>query len=222
MEGNYQNLFNYKIDYSKKRKRTVAFKVEDGILHVISPIKVSISFLMGLIEKRKFWTLERLNKKKKRPLIENNRILFLGNEIELNINENKLLKDGGYCDFNNNQLTVNISQNWNKSILEEIIKSWYINECLNLITQRVKFYAETYNFHYGKIAIREQKTVWGTCNCQNNLSFNWKIITFNQNVIDYLVVHELVHTIHKNHSREYWQTVEKIIPDYRELNRQLK
>lgn len=223
MEGNFNDLFNYKIIYSKNRRRTVCFKIKDDTLTVISPKRVSKEFLMELIDKRKYWAIERIQKRKqKRNFISDNKILFLGKEIELIIKENNLLKNGGYCELLNDKLIVNISKNWNGEILENTIKNWYIDECQKVIVERVSYYSQEYNLSYGKITIKEQKTVWGTCNFKNNLTFNWKVMMFELNIVDYLVVHELVHTVHKNHSAEYWKKVESILPNYKELNKTLK
>ena len=179
MEGNYNNLFNYRITYSKTRKRTIAFKVENNMFNIISPLRVSKSFLLSFLDKKKDWVLERLSKQnQKRKLIENNKILFLGKEIDLVIIESDLLKNGGFCEFIENQLIISISKNWNSEILESIIYDWYKSKCLEIISNKVKYYSEKYNFDYGNIKIREQKTVWGTCNYKNDLSFNWKIILF--------------------------------------------
>lgn len=223
MEEDYKGLFNYKIIYSSKRKRTIGFKIQNNTLIIISPTKVSKKFLIDLIEKKKCWAIEKINyKKNKRELVNNNKILFLGKEIDIKINETKLLKSGGYCELNNNYLTVNLSTDYKKETFEKVIKNWYTDECFKLISNKVSEFAKKYNLKYGKITIKEQKTVWGTCNHKNNLTFNWKVICLDSNVIDYLVVHELVHTVHKNHSKEYWKEVEKILPDYKFLNRKLK
>lgn len=223
MEGNYNNLFNYKIVYSSNRKATIGFKICEGTLVVISPKRVSRDFLMSLIEKRKYWAIEKIEKHKhRREFIENNRIIFLGKEVEIDVRENALLKNGGYCNLADGVLSVNISKNWDGELLENVLKNWYREECRRLVSDRASYYSQKYNLRYGKITVKEQKTVWGTCNMQNNLTFNWKAMMFEPEVVDYLVVHELVHTIHKNHSTEYWKAVEAILPNYRELNARLK
>ena len=106
--------------------------------------------------------------------------------------------------------------------MRNTIKNWYKKQCLNIIIERVNFYSEKYNLNYSQIIIKDQKTVWGTCNYKNDLTFNFKILMFNLNVIDYLVVHELSHTIYRNHSQQYWNMVEKILPNYKELDSMLK
>ena len=136
MEGNYKNLFNYKIIYSQNRRATIGFKIKDGFLLVISPKNVSQDFLINLIEKRKYWAIERIEgKKKKRNFIENNKVLYLGHEIQIDIKENNLLKNGGHCELINNILIINISKNWTQELLENIIKNWYKEECLKLIKE---------------------------------------------------------------------------------------
>lgn len=222
MEGNYNNLFDYKITYSKKRKKTIGFKIVDKTLNIISPLRVSKKFLLSFLEKKKDWVLERIKKStEKKKLIQDNKILFLGQRIDIKILESPLLVNGGFCELKDNELIVNISKNWQNTLLESVVINWYKKESFEIISKKVSFYANTFNFQYGTIAIRDQKTIWGSCNSKNNLSFNWKAIFFNNDVINYLVVHELVHTIHKNHSKKYWQAVENILPNYKELNKML-
>ena len=223
MEGNYNNLFNYKILYSKKRKRTIGYKIVDNTMVITSPYGVKSDFLMNSIERKKYWAIERIEKNKnKKDYINQNSIIFLGKEIQINIKESELLSNGGYCELNDNILNITISKNYTQDILRNTIKNWYKKQCLNIIIERVKFYSEKYNLKYSKITIKEQKTVWGTCNYKNDLTFNFKILMFNLNVIDYLVVHELSHTIYRNHSQQYWNMVEKILPNYKELDSMLK
>ena len=223
MEGNYNNLFDYKITYSKKRKKTIGFKIVDKTLNIISPLRVSKKFLLSFLEKKKDWVLERIKKStEKKKLIQDNKILFLGQRIDIKIMESSLLINGGFCELKDNELIVNISKNWQNTLLESVVINWYKKESFEIISEKVSFYANSFNFQYGTITIRDQKTIWGSCNSKNNLSFNWKAIFFNNDVIDYLVVHELVHTIHKNHSKKYWQAVENILPNYKELNKMLK
>ena len=223
MEGNYNNLFDYKITYSKKRKKTIGFKIVDKTLNIISPLRVSKKFLLSFLDKKKDWVLERIKKsKEKKKLIQDNKILFLGQRIDIKIIESSLLINGGFCELKDNKLIVNISKNWQNTLLESVVINWYKKESFEIISEKVSFYANSFNFQYGTITIRDQKTIWGSCNSKNNLSFNWKAIFFNNDVINYLVVHELVHTIHKNHSKKYWQAVENILPNYKELNKMLK
>ena len=223
MEGNFNNLFNYKILFSKKRRKTIGFKIVDNTFILTSPKNISQKFLMSFIEKKKDWVVERLEKSKNRKsLINQDSIIYLGQEIKINIIESPLLINGGYCEIVNNIFYITISKNYTNEMLTKIIKDWYKKQCLNLVQERVALYAKKYNLNYSKITIKEQKTVWGTCNQNNDLTFNLRIMMFRPEIIDYLVVHELSHTVHKNHSVKYWQFVESILPNYKELEKNLK
>ena len=68
---------------------------------------------------------------------------------------------------------------------------------------------------FNRIAIKEQKTRWGSCSSKGNINFNWKLMLMPEQIQDYVVVHELAHRIQMNHSEAFWQIVESILPEYR-------
>lgn len=81
--------------------------------------------------------------------------------------------------------------------------------------EKAEFYAEKMGVSFGRIAIKEQKTRWGSCSCRGNLNFNWKLLLAPEEVQDYVVVHELAHLKEMNHSPAFYSEVEKIMPDYK-------
>lgn len=99
---------------------------------------------------------------------------------------------------------------------------WYQKQAAMTIAQRAAFYAPRMQVTYGRIAIRNQKTRWGSCSSLGNLNFNWKLILLPPELLDYVVVHELAHRKEMNHSPAFWEVVEQEMPDYRERRAQLK
>ncbi len=91
-----------------------------------------------------------------------------------------------------------------------------------IIPQRVRLYAEIMNVTYGNITIRMQKSRWGSCSSKGNLNFNCLLVKAPEEIMDYVVVHELCHLKEMNHSPRFWAEVEKIIPDYKEKRKWLK
>ncbi len=83
-----------------------------------------------------------------------------------------------------------------------------------IIPQRVRYYANIMGVSYGRITIRMQKSRWGSCSSKGNLNFNCLLMRTPDEIIDYVVVHELCHLKEMNHSKRFWAEVEKIIPDY--------
>lgn len=90
------------------------------------------------------------------------------------------------------------------------------------ITRRVEYFAPLVGVTYNRIFIKEQKTRWGSCSSLGNLNFNWKLILLDEELLDYVVVHELAHRKQMNHSPTFWAEVERVLPDYRERRRRLK
>lgn len=84
-----------------------------------------------------------------------------------------------------------------------------------LIPERAAFFAPRVGVSYGRITIRSQRTRWGSCSSKGNLNFNCLLMLAPREVLDYVVVHELCHRKHMNHSADFWAEVERICPDYR-------
>ncbi|MBI3540616.1 MAG: M48 family metallopeptidase [Deltaproteobacteria bacterium] len=95
-------------------------------------------------------------------------------------------------------------------------------EALEKITASIRRFQPFIGICPQKISIRNQKTRWGSCSRRHHLSFNWRLVLLPPEILDYVVVHELCHLLHLNHSREFWKKVESILPDYLEKRRWLK
>jgi hypothetical protein len=84
-----------------------------------------------------------------------------------------------------------------------------------IICARVAYWNEQYQFTYKRIAIKNQRRCWGSCSEHGNLNFNYKIIFLPEELMDYVIVHELCHIAELNHSKVFWSHVAKAVPDYR-------
>ena len=90
------------------------------------------------------------------------------------------------------------------------------------IVDRVRFYQKKMGVTVGRVAIRNQKTRWGSCSSAGNLNFNWRLVLMPPEILDYVVVHELAHRKEMNHSSKFWTIVEQEMPDYQERKQRLK
>ena len=91
-----------------------------------------------------------------------------------------------------------------------------------IIEEKVHHFADKIGVEYGKITIRNQRTRYGSCSAKGNLNFNCLIMLMPNEIIDYVIVHELCHIKEMNHSRRFWNEVESVLPDYKERRKWLK
>ena len=90
------------------------------------------------------------------------------------------------------------------------------------IVDRVRFYQKKMGVTVGRVAIRNQKTRWGSCSSAGNLNFNWRLVLMPPEILDYVVVHELCHRKEMNHSRAFYNVVASVLPDYKVQEKWLK
>ena len=87
---------------------------------------------------------------------------------------------------------------------------------------RISHFNKFYKFEINRIAIKNTSTRWGSCSSKRNLNFNYKIIYLRPALADYLIVHELCHLGELNHSKRFWALVAKVVPDFVEINKELR
>ena len=91
-----------------------------------------------------------------------------------------------------------------------------------VITQKVRYYAPLVGVDYGRIAIRRQRSRWGSCSSKGNLNFNCLLVLLPEEVVDYVVVHELCHRKQMNHSTQFYRELERVYPEYKKCQKWLK
>lgn len=98
----------------------------------------------------------------------------------------------------------------------------YRTQALKIVREKMEIFNKHYNFTYGKVTIRDQKTRWGSCSKKGNINFNYKLALIPERLVDYVVVHELCHLGEFSHSLKFWNLVEEMIPDYIDRRKELK
>lgn len=206
----------------RSRRRSIGLEItSDARLIVRAPRLVSTQMIKKLVEQKSKWikTKQNLLKTKQQELPqrffqEGEQFFYLGKsfflKIEENLNvpiklENHLWLSGRY------------QQN-----VKETLKAWYKKEAYKKIAERVRFYYALTGLKYNQIKINNARRRWGSCSVSGNLNFTWRLIMAPEKVIDYVVVHEMIHLEIKNHSNLFWQAVEDRMPDYREHKNWLK
>ena len=90
------------------------------------------------------------------------------------------------------------------------------------LIKRLRFLADKYGFSYKRVFIRNQKTRWGSCSSKNNISLNMKLVILPDELVDYVILHELIHTRKKDHSKAFWSEMEKLVGNSKQMRSRLK
>lgn len=84
-----------------------------------------------------------------------------------------------------------------------------------MVHARLVHWNQFYGFEYNRVAIRNQKTCWGSCTAKKNLNFSYKLMYLPEHLMDYIIVHELCHLKELNHGKGFWSLVGEVLPDYK-------
>lgn len=170
-----------------------------------------------LLERKKSWVLDKrkefLRFKRKIPerkFEEGEQFPILGNEKRIKVEKrrsNELAEDIILAEHLVDRTSI-------KDQLEKLLR----DEARRTIEKKIEEYEDQIDEGYQKIYIRDQKTKWGSCSSNGNLNFNWRLILAPEHVLEYVVVHELVHLEERNHNESFWKRVGELFPDYRESN----
>ena len=206
------------VEVRKLKKKTVSIEVDNKAKVVIRvPIGKKKNELEIILGKQLEWIKNNGNEIKKvnemgiaRKFKEGESVFYLGEEFNLKFSEKSKL------DVKNKIIYAN------KENTKESLERLYKFLAKTYIIERVKYYSTNFEEKAKSIKIKAQKRRWGSCSYDNNLNFNYKIIMASREVVDYLIIHEMCHMPHKNHSSEFWNAVGKIIPNYMELRDELR
>jgi hypothetical protein len=198
----------------RTRRKTIALIVErDGRLVVRAPLRASTESIHKLVVKKDAWIRRQQAQVKAtyRPFvpkeyINGERFWYLGKIYQLKLEEKSepaLVLNG---DFQLAQAALP------KAPI--VFERWYRDQAHRVFSQRVEWVAAQHGFKPGRIKVTSARQRWGSCSTRGTVSFAWRLVMAPVPVIDYVVVHELVHLQVKNHSKEFWGKVKVIMPDY--------
>ena len=212
------------IDFKLQRnkRKTISIYVEpNGNINVLAPEKISEVDLHQIIEKKRYWIykslseLNQLNKTKVHREMKNGEgFLYLGKSYKLKILKNlkkPLILRKGLFYLDENSLDE----------AKEHFKEFYKTKGTKHISLRIEYFINKIGLTSPPLRIIELGNRWGSCS-DKYLNFHWKLMMAPMKIIDYVIIHELVHLVETNHTNEFWELLESIIPDYKERKNWLK
>jgi predicted metal-dependent hydrolase len=216
-------------ELSKSRRKSLAITIKpDGAVHVKAPYFVSQKEIEAFLHKKADWitaTIDRfsqMEKTKACKLSSGDPLLFLGQEYTFVIRSLERKRAKVSIDEFNREIILAAGHSANAKEKEAALESWFRQCAKEVIHEKAAYFAKILNVTYAAIRVKDQKSLWGSCSAQGNLNFNWRIILAPEEIIDYLVVHELCHRRFMNHSADFWQCVAFVLPKYKQSRKWLK
>lgn len=211
---------NFEIQIKRKKVKNITLRINSkGDISITAPYTVSDMYLQKFIKSKEEWIKKKLVQieEKKKEAVNNNKqneeILFLGKRYKVKIKENK----NNFIEIEDGNIVININDKNCDNTKELILQSWYKEQAKSVFLNTIKTYSDILGESVNRVTIKSMKTRWGSCNyVKRYINLNLELIKQPIEFIEYVVVHELAHLVHPNHSSEFWNYVEKYMSNYKE------
>lgn len=193
-------------------RRTLSLHISpSGGLIVKAPLFLPERFIHNFIKEKEDWILKAIEKvgsrkKPQKSYEEGEEFLYLGQVYKLRIGDFK-------------EISVDESLNYPRAIkfrIQKELTDWYVKQAKKEITTQVDTFSQQINTKYKNLRFSDTSSKWGSCAPDNSLQFNWRLIMAPLRVINYVVIHELAHTVEKNHGSRFWSKVASYSPAYKQ------
>jgi len=221
----------YTVRRSRRRFSSAAITVGPKGVTVIAPAWMPLWMINNFIERKRDWVETQLKKytgvfsTAQKQYQNGEDFYFLGTKVTLSVVEIEEPKRT-LVSLEENSLKVTISTHiTGEKKREEIrnsISRWYLENGVAHITEKVNRFTNILSVNYSKIAIKKVSSIWGSCSAKNNLNFNQQLIMAPHEIIDYVVIHEVCHLVHRDHSSRFWSLVRSLDPDYKQHRQWLR
>jgi predicted metal-dependent hydrolase len=207
------------IDYALKqseRKTTSIYIETDGTVLVMAPKSLDRADIEQILEKKRRWIYQNLAEwqdlnrtRVQRQYVNGETFLYLGRNYRLQLVDDAdqdmpvILKNGYFC-----------LQKSKVNSASAHFTNYYKAKLQRKLVERVKLYSAKMGVEIASVKVMSLKNRWGSCTAKGAVSFHWQCAMLPISVLDYIVVHELAHIQHLDHSPAFWRCVEKVLPDY--------
>ena len=215
--------FEYSLKRNK-RSKSLKIKIEQGgKVVVVAPYIIPEFLIKQFVKKNSNWVTTQLSKLPKTASMNTSTsVSIFGKKYKKEIEFSSKHKIGVF--IKNGKLVYNPTtqpvietqvdqKKWDKKFATKL-EFFLKNTASHYLIARTHKLADKMNTTFNNITLRKQKTRWGSCSSQKNLNFNWRLVHYLPNIIDYVIIHELAHLVHMNHSSNFWSLVSKYDPEY--------
>ncbi len=227
VQADYVTLDDLQVQVVRtQRLKTVSVQIEQGQVRIVVPQGLPIADIHSILAKKARWIRLKLTQqhqakpRRAKEFIAGEAFYWLGRNYRLQIVTEAA---SSHVEQVADRLVVALPvQRPSADQIRAAIVTWYRSQAATELPERVRRYERIIQVRATSVVVKHYKARWGTCYADGRVSFNWKIIMAPSVVIDYVVVHELCHLVHLNHSRQFWQMVQQFHPGYQEAKAWLK
>lgn len=210
----------YEVRRSERRKKTVQITVDGGGVQVTAPAKTSEAELRAIVRKRAPWILsqasdEMLEASPKR-FVSGETLPYLGRNVRLIVEPADIKSPKIRFDHWRFRIAApkTLTDDERYQPIRRTVVRWYRNRASERLPNVVgRWWPRLGRGDMTQVLIRDQRQRWGSCAPDGTLRFNWRAMMLKPTLIEYVVVHELAHLTHRNHSTEFWGLLSRVMPD---------
>jgi len=211
----------YVVRRSRRRKKTVELSVRGDDVLVAAPWRTSNKRLREFVLSRADWIIERLDEERSRQeqelhFVSGESLPYMGRNVTLVVEPSDVRAPS--VKFRHWKFLISTPRELTEDArcegIREVLADWYKARASVHIPEGVdQWWDRLGKGSRSRILIGDQKRRWGSCSTDGTLRFSWRVMTLEPSLIEYVVVHELAHLTHHNHSADYWALVKKMLPD---------
>lgn len=220
--GQQTIMFTHQID-PKLKNAYITVDFYEGV--ILKSPQLSPKDAQKLVKKKARWIIDKLKLVAQVPvgdIVSGSRVLYLGKRYYAKLIQNPDIKSASikfvYSRFN---IAINPEIKEKQIAIQQAFNAFYREKSIQKITPRINLWVKTTGLIPKSIQFRKLNKRWGSCTQKDEIIINFDAIKLPYSLIDYIIVHELSHIRHKDHSAAFWREVEKYIPDYLELNEKM-
>ncbi|MEZ2720179.1 M48 family metallopeptidase [Paenalcaligenes hominis] len=207
------------------RRKTASIRVEEGAVSVVVPASISVEKIDQLLVSKRLWIKEKMALQRAlapvtdKQFVSGEAFPYLGRNYRLKVEQGSFVP----VKLLQGQLVVQTPEGSQQPhMIRNALVRWYKRQASQKIKEKVKRYAPMIGVEPLRVTIKTFSSRWGSCTAKGEIEFNWRIMLAPNRMVDYVVVHELCHLIHHDHSPDFWQEMSKIIPDFQVCRQWLK
>ena len=219
----------YSIRRSRRRKKTIEITLDpsEGVL-VSAPVKATSADVARIVQRRAGWIIRKSTESVLQPrpkqFVSGESLPYLGRQVRLFVETANVRRVDVRFDHWSFRVVVpeHLRGDDRRETILHAITRWYKQRAQERLETRVQLWTGKLGCQVKRVATRDQRQRWGSCAADGTIRFNWRIVMAEPALIDYVVVHELLHLRVRNHGQEFWMAMATVMPDYKARRARLR